>query len=114
RSRPCAIASPWRRSCRSTASRRMRCCARCWPGWRRRASERVAHPCVRIHGGGPVRPGIALLVLLGLCAAAGVLPLAGWAPLWTWWALVAAIALIALADALRLRAIATPQLQRHL
>lgn len=61
-----------------------------------------------------MRPGIALLVLLGLCAAAGVLPLAGLAPLWTWWALAAAIALIALADALRLRAIPTPQLQRHL
>lgn len=61
-----------------------------------------------------MRPGIPLLVLLGLCAAAGVLPLAGLVPLWAWWALAVSIAALALIDALRVRAIPTPQLQRHL
>jgi len=60
-----------------------------------------------------VRPGLPLLVLLALCAAGGALPLAGLAPLWAWWAGVAAVAAVALADALRVRALPTPRLERR-
>src|SRR5690606_24153662 len=112
RCRHCAIASPWPRSCRSTGSRRTTCCARCWPGWRRRASERRPRPNVR-HGGW-MRPGIALLVLLGTCAVAGVAVLAGWLPPRAWWALVATIAAVSFVDVLRLRALPTPALERRL
>lgn len=61
-----------------------------------------------------MRPGITLLVLLGACAGAGVAVLAGWLPPLAWWGLAAAIAALALVDALRLRALTTPVLERRL
>ena len=61
-----------------------------------------------------MRPGIPLLVLLVLCALAGVLPVAGLVPLWAWATGVAVVASLAVVDALRLRRLPTPEVERRL
>ncbi|KAF1685691.1 DUF58 domain-containing protein [Pseudoxanthomonas broegbernensis] len=61
-----------------------------------------------------MRPAPPLLALLGLCGLAGLMPALGLVPVPAWWALVAAIALLAAVDGLRLVRSPTPAVVRML
>ena len=91
----CAIASRWRRNCRSKARAPTTFCTRCWPRWTRRASEARTVPAVAADGVGRVgrrdEPG----------AVAGV----------GMWAAGAALLLLALS--MRWRAASSPDADRR-
>ncbi|KRD31317.1 hypothetical protein ASE35_15005 [Lysobacter sp. Root916] len=60
------------------------------------------------------RPAPALLALLVLWGAFGLVASIGWAPTRAWWIAGAALAAIALFDAWRVTLVATPRVQRHM
>ena len=61
-----------------------------------------------------MRPAPLLLGLLPAWAALGALALAGRVPMAAWWWTAAVLALLALADAVRLRRQPTPEVERRL
>ncbi|RRU09381.1 DUF58 domain-containing protein [Stenotrophomonas sp. 278] len=61
-----------------------------------------------------MRPAPLLLALLTAWGLFGLAVAFGWVPVWAWWATAGGIALLALVDALRLRAQPSPTVQREL